>query len=76
MAAAFGVRLLASASGKDGVALALRLGAGDAVEGRRGDIVAAARRFAPDGIDTALGLACVRGALFALIRCRSCGLEE
>jgi NADPH:quinone reductase-like Zn-dependent oxidoreductase len=52
-----GARVLASASGRDGVALALRLGADDAVDGRRGDIVAAARRFAPDGIDAVLGLA-------------------
>jgi NADPH:quinone reductase-like Zn-dependent oxidoreductase len=52
-----GARVLASASGGDGVALALRLGADDAVDGRRGDIVAAAGRFAPDGIDAVLGLA-------------------
>jgi NADPH:quinone reductase-like Zn-dependent oxidoreductase len=52
-----GARVLASASGKDGVALALRLGADDAVDGRPGNIVAAARRFAPDGIDAVLGLA-------------------
>jgi NADPH:quinone reductase-like Zn-dependent oxidoreductase len=39
------------------VALALSLGADDALDGRRGDIVAAARRFAPDGTDAVLGLA-------------------
>jgi len=32
-----GARALASASGKDGVTLALRLGADDAVDGKRGD---------------------------------------
>jgi len=52
-----GARVLASASGKDGVTLALRMGADDAVDRKRGDIVAAARRFAPDGIDAVLGLA-------------------
>src|SRR5205807_18107 len=50
-------RVLASASGDDGKALVLRLGAGAAVDGRREDIVAAARRFAPQGIDAVLGLA-------------------
>jgi len=50
-----GARVLASASGKDGVALALRLGADDAVDGRRGAIVAAARRFAGgDGLEQCL----------------------
>ena len=49
-----GARVFAVASGEDGVALALRLGAEGAVEGHHGDIAAAARRFAPDGFDAAL----------------------
>ena len=49
-----GAHVFAVASGEDGVALARRLGAEGAVEGHHGDIVAAARRFAPDGFDAAL----------------------
>lgn len=48
---------MASASGEDGAALARRLGADTAVDGRHGDIAAAARRFAPEGIDAVLALA-------------------
>jgi NADPH:quinone reductase len=60
-----GARVLATASGKDGLALARRLGAEAVVDGRRGDIAAAARRFAPDGLDAVLAFA--GGA--ALTRC-------
>jgi NADPH:quinone reductase-like Zn-dependent oxidoreductase len=42
------------ASGDDGVALAKRLGADAAVNGRKEDVEAAARAFAPNGLDTAL----------------------
>ncbi|MDT0531046.1 NADP-dependent oxidoreductase [Micromonospora sp. DSM 115977] len=49
-----GIRVLAVASGDDGVALARRLGADDAVDGRRDDVLAAAVEFAPDGLDAAL----------------------
>lgn len=48
--------MLATASGEDGVALVRQLGADAAVDGRRDDIIAAARSFAPDGIDAVLGL--------------------
>ncbi|MDQ3948791.1 MAG: NADP-dependent oxidoreductase, partial [Gemmatimonadota bacterium] len=51
-----GARVLATASGADGVEFVRRLGADDAVDGRRDDIVAAAKRFAPDGIDAVLAL--------------------
>jgi NADPH:quinone reductase-like Zn-dependent oxidoreductase len=51
-----GARVLAIASGKDGVALARRLGADAAVDGRRADLTAAAARFAPDGVDAILAL--------------------
>jgi NADPH:quinone reductase-like Zn-dependent oxidoreductase len=49
-----GARVLAVASGADGVALAKRLGADAVVEGHSGDVEASAREFAPDGIDAAL----------------------
>lgn len=51
-----GARVMASASGKDGVALVRRLGADEAVDGRRDDLAAAARKFAPDGLDAILAL--------------------
>jgi len=49
-----GARVLAIASGKDGVRLARRLGADVAVDGKREDLRAAARRFAPTGVDAVL----------------------
>lgn len=50
-------RVFASASGEDGVALALRLGAHEAVDGKTDDIVKAARRFAPKGFEAVLAFA-------------------
>jgi len=52
-----GARVLATASGADGKALVRRLGADMAVDGKHEDIVAAARRFAPEGIDAVLAFA-------------------
>jgi NADPH:quinone reductase-like Zn-dependent oxidoreductase len=49
-----GARVLATASGTDGVELVRRLGADAVIDGRRDDIVAAAKRFAPDGADAVL----------------------
>jgi NADPH2:quinone reductase len=49
-------RVLATASGEDGLEFVRGLGADSAVDGRHGDIVAAAREFAPSGIDAVLGL--------------------
>ncbi len=49
-----GARILAVASGKDGAALAERLGADQAVNGKAGDAAKAAREFAPEGFDAAL----------------------
>src|SRR5213076_3611706 len=46
-----GARVLATASGRDGLAAVRRLGADAAVDGKKQNITAAARRFAPDGID-------------------------
>jgi NADPH2:quinone reductase len=52
-----GVKVLATASNAEGVALATRLGADAVVNGRTGDIAAAAQRLATNGIDAVLGLA-------------------
>ncbi|MHC9544773.1 MAG: NADP-dependent oxidoreductase [Vulcanimicrobiota bacterium] len=49
-----GARVLAVASGSDGVELVRKLGADAAVDGRSDDILGAARTFAPEGLDTAL----------------------
>jgi NADPH:quinone reductase len=52
-----GVRVLATATTDDGLALVKRLGADAVVNGRSGDIAAAAHAFAPQGVDAVLGLA-------------------
>jgi len=52
-----GARVLATASGDEGVALVRRLGADVAIDGRTGDIAAAARTFAPKGADAVLAFA-------------------
>lgn len=49
-----GAKVLAVASGEDGVALTKQLGADAAVDGRIDDVLATAREFAPGGLDTAL----------------------
>jgi NADPH:quinone reductase len=49
-----GARVLATASGSDGLDFVRRLGADAAVDGKRDDILAAAHEFAPDGIDAVL----------------------
>lgn len=54
LAKRMGARVLAVASGDDGVALAKRLGADAVVDGRKADVTVAAREFAPDGFDAAL----------------------
>ncbi len=54
LAKRMGARVMAVASGTDGVALARRLGADVVVDGHRDDIVAAARQFEPLGLDAAL----------------------
>jgi NADPH:quinone reductase len=54
LAKRMGARVLAVASGSDGVALVERLGADAAVNGRTDDVLAAARKFAPDGLDATL----------------------
>ena len=52
-----GVRVLASASGEDGLNFVKRLGADAVVDGRQGDLAAAARQFAPAGLDAVLAFA-------------------
>lgn len=54
LAKRMGARVFAVASGSDGVDFAKRLGADVAVDGRKDDVIAAAKEFAPDGLDTAL----------------------
>jgi NADPH:quinone reductase-like Zn-dependent oxidoreductase len=54
MAKRMGARVLAVASGDDGVAMVRKLGADAVVDGKRGDVAAAAREFAPSGLDAAL----------------------
>jgi NADPH2:quinone reductase len=61
LAKRLGARVLAIASGPDGVALVKGLGADAAFDGRKDDVVAAARAFAPDGLDAALVLAAGKG---------------
>jgi NADPH:quinone reductase len=51
-----GVRVLATVTDDAGAALVTRLGADAVVNGKTGDIAAAARRFAPNGVDAVLGL--------------------
>ena len=52
-----GARVLATASGRDGIAFVRRLGADAAADGRRDDLKAAALEFAPEGVDAVLAFA-------------------
>ena len=52
-----GARVLATASGTDGVDLVEKLGADAALDGHRDDVAEAARRFAPEGVDAMLAFA-------------------
>ena len=58
--------MLAVASGADGVALVLRLGADAAIDGRHDDPAEAARAFAPGGLDAALVVTSGKGLPAAL----------
>src|SRR5512142_699704 len=51
-----GAKVLAVASGADGVELVRKLGADVAVDGKRDDVAGAARTLAPNGLDAALVL--------------------
>jgi NADPH2:quinone reductase len=52
-----GARVLATATGRDGISLVRRLGADAAADGHREDLEAAASEFAPDGVDAVLAFA-------------------
>ena len=52
-----GAKILATVSGADEIARVKQLGADAIVDGRHGDILAAARAFAPTGVDAVLALA-------------------
>jgi len=52
-----GARVLATASGADGIRFVRRLGADAAADGRHDDLAEAAMRFAPDGLDAVLAFA-------------------
>jgi NADPH:quinone reductase len=56
-ARARGARIMATASGDDGVEFVRRLGADMAIDGKREDVAGAARNFAPEGADAVLALA-------------------
>lgn len=61
LAKRMGARVLAVASGEDGVALVNRLGADASVEGKHGNVAAAVRSFASGGVDAVLVTANGRG---------------
>jgi NADPH:quinone reductase-like Zn-dependent oxidoreductase len=73
LAKRMGARVFAVASGDDGVSLVKRLGADAVVDGHRDDVAAAARRFTPNGVDTALILAGGEAADRALTAVRDGG---
>jgi len=54
LAKRMGARVLAVASGADGVKLVKKLGADAVVDGHKEDVAAVARKFAPEGLDAAL----------------------
>jgi NADPH:quinone reductase len=66
LAKRIGAKVLAIASGADGVALVRRLGADAAIDGRSQDAAEAARAFAPHGLDAALVVAHGNGLPAAL----------
>ena len=73
LAQRMGGRVLAVASGQDGVALAKRLGADKVIDGYSEDIMAAAHEFAPKGMDAVLLTAGGAGAEKCLTTLRSGG---
>lgn len=61
-----GCVVLATASGEEGVEFVKRMGADEAVDGKREDIATFARHFAPRGVDAVLALA---GGDAAIAKC-------
>lgn len=66
-------RVLAVASGQDGVEFVKRLGADKVIDGHREDILKAAQEFAPKGLDAALLLAGGKAAKQAIAALREGG---
>ena len=66
-------RVLAVASGRDGVEFVKRLGADKVIDGHREDIVKAAHEFAPNGLDAALLMAGGKAAEQAITALRKGG---
>ncbi|HXU03260.1 MAG TPA: NADP-dependent oxidoreductase [Polyangia bacterium] len=66
LAKRIGARVLAVASGPDGVELVRRLGADTAIDGRNDDVTRASLIFAPGGLDAALVLTHGPGLVAAL----------
>ncbi len=73
LAKRLGAQVFAVASGEDGVELVRKLGADEAVDGRKGDVAGALARFAPEGVDAALILANGKGLDVALARIKAGG---
>jgi NADPH:quinone reductase-like Zn-dependent oxidoreductase len=73
LARRMGARVFAVASGHDGTSLVNRLGADAVVDGHKDDIAAAARKFAPNGLDAALVTAGGEAAEKALTAVRDGG---
>jgi NADPH:quinone reductase-like Zn-dependent oxidoreductase len=63
-----GARVLAIASGRDGVALARKLGADEAIDGHEEGSAALAGAFSPNGVDAALVLAPGADELLKLVK--------
>ena len=73
LAKRLGAEVFAVASGEDGVALARRLGADQAVDGKHGPVVDSLRSFAPEGLDAALVLTGGKGLEAALAQVKKGG---
>lgn len=73
LARRMGARVLAVASGPDGVQFVQQLGADKVIDGHRDDILKAAREFAPNGLDTALLTAGGKAAEHAIAALRNGG---
>jgi NADPH:quinone reductase-like Zn-dependent oxidoreductase len=73
MAKRLGLKVLAVAAGKDGVEFAKAAGADEVVDGKGGDLGAALRRFAPEGLDSVLATVNGKGLDTAIAAIRQGG---
>ena len=73
LARRLGARVLAVASGADSVALAQEAGADAVVDGRGGDVAAAVREFAPEGLEAVLATISAPGLDAAVAAVRQSG---